>query len=95
MTAPVAPFSAKCSRSATSRARLAADISRADRTRRTPSRRDGSMVSSEATSSSESFSPGRIPVKTIGISRSGMKPDSRIRFRAMSTTRISSPMSST
>src|SRR5690349_5609770 len=62
ITAPVAPSSARCSRPATSRARCSADVSRAERTRLTPGRRDGSMVSSEATRSSESFSPGRIPV---------------------------------
>ena len=54
----------------------------------------GSVVSSFASSSSYSFSPGRRPLKVIGISCS-VWPDSRISMLARSTIFTGSPMSST
>ena len=46
-------------------------------------------------SSSYNFSPGRRPVNTMGISTSGVYPDSRIRFFARSRIFMGSPMSRT
>src|SRR5438093_498016 len=43
------------------------------------------MPSSSSFNSSNSFSPGRSPVYTMGISRSGSSPDKRIRSCATST----------
>ena len=51
--------------------------------------------SSAIRSSSYNFSPGRSPVYSILISSSGLSPDNFIKFRARSSIRIGSPISST